>query len=118
MQRDTAELRIDYDEVLRQHAIPQQSTVDACQRRGAVEPVREVCHVAICNPLIGCSESSQRLRPCQRRAIHCADTRDIESIQDSIEKRRISSSPGRVERLEDAVLENVCFIQFQRTPKL
>ena len=58
------------------------------------------------------------MRTRQRRAIHCPNASDIQAVENPVEQRRIAPRACSVEGLENAVLKNVRFVQFDGIPQL
>ena len=70
------------------------------KHKDKIIPIRKVCNIAVGKPLVGCRESSQCLRTGERRTIHDANARHIQTVEDLIKKWRIATrAPGYVLRI-------------------
>src|SRR5262245_33445077 len=91
-QSDTAKLRVNYNKVFRQLRISQEASITQSRRRRlCIEVVCKRTDVAIRDELVRCGRGTQRLRTCQRGAIHRPDTSNSDSVEQPVEQLRIAT---------------------------
>src|SRR5947207_298962 len=132
LQHDAGELRIHNNEVLRKSSVAQQSAIHSCEGRGGVDEIREAANVAIRKKRIRRGKTTQCHGSSQDPAVHhggadntrrrckgaATGARDIESPEQSVEKRCIAGRPRpaiarEVECIEDTVLEDIRFVELR-----
>src|SRR6267142_6518558 len=101
------ELRIGYNEILRQTAIPKNAAALSGKVRGPVEEIRKLTDVAIRKKAPRIGVQTQRLGSGDRCAVHHSHTRDIQSPQHAIEQRRVTAGARDIECVENSILEDV-----------
>src|SRR5213593_2610183 len=111
LQGDLSKLRTHHNEVLRQAGISQQSAVNAGEGGRGVDEVCEATDVAIGNELIRRRQGTKCLRAGDGRAVHDSNAGNVQAHQQPIKQLSVAAGACDVERLEDAVPENVGVVE-------
>src|SRR5262245_37391565 len=113
-----SELWIACKKILRQTSVADETSTLGCNVLAAVQKIRQLADAAVCNECSSGRVCAQCGRSCHRAAVDYTGTRNIEAPQHLIEQRRVASRAGRVERIQEAIPENIHSIDWKCIPKL